>query len=141
MQTLGTPAVYLSHLPLRLSRTHLTIMAEVPAPTPISEWPDYSVTPTGGDVFTQDLNAPYDKGDLCWMLISACLCWYGTLHPEKAHTLTRSRLITPAIGFLYAGMHRRKAALTMIFQSLFCACACGIQFWIYGLVYSVFASV
>ena len=29
-------------------------------------------------------------------------------------------------------MHRRKAALTMVFQSLFCACACGIQFWIYG---------
>ena len=29
-------------------------------------------------------------------------------------------------------MHRRKAALTMIFQSLFCAAACGIQYWIYG---------
>jgi ammonium transporter, Amt family len=35
-------------------------------------------------------------------------------------------------------MHRRKAALTMIFQSLFCACACGIQFWIYG--YSLYQS-
>jgi ammonium transporter, Amt family len=26
----------------------------------------------------------------------------------------------------------------MIFQSLFCACACGIQFWIYG--YSLYQS-
>jgi Amt family ammonium transporter len=97
-------------------------MAEPAAPTPIIEWPDYATTPTGGDVFTQDLNAPYDKGDLCWLLVCSCLCWQ----------------ITPAIGFLYAGMHRRKAALTMIFQSLFCACACGIQFWIYG--YSLYQS-
>merc|ERR1712169_136959 len=58
------------------------------------------------------------------MLVLVCtiLCWQ----------------ITPAIGYLYAGMHRRKAALTMIFQSLFCACACGIQFWIYG--YSLYQS-
>jgi Amt family ammonium transporter len=49
-----------------------------------------------------------------------------------------NRQITPAIGFLYAGMHRRKAALTMIFQSLFCACAVGIQFWVYG--YSLYQS-
>jgi Amt family ammonium transporter len=35
-------------------------------------------------------------------------------------------------------MRRRKNALTMIFQSLFCACACGIQFWIYG--YSLYQS-
>jgi Amt family ammonium transporter len=35
-------------------------------------------------------------------------------------------------------MHRQKAALTMIFQSLFCASACGIQFWIYG--YSLYQS-
>ncbi|KAH7128757.1 ammonium transporter AmtB-like domain-containing protein [Dendryphion nanum] len=97
-------------------------MAAPPAPTPITEWPDYNVTPTGGDVMTQDLNALYDKGDLCWLLVCSCLCWQ----------------ITPAIGFLYAGMHRRKAALTMIFQSLFCACACGIQFWVYG--YSLYQS-
>lgn len=56
------------------------------------------------------------QGDLAWILVCTILCWQ----------------ITPAIGFLYAGMHRRKAALTMIFQSLFCASACGIQFWVYG---------
>lgn len=28
---------------------------------PITEWPDYSVTPQGGDPITQNLNAPYDK--------------------------------------------------------------------------------
>ena len=33
-------------------------MAEI---TPVTEWPDYSTTPTGGDVMTQDVNAPYDK--------------------------------------------------------------------------------
>ncbi|KAF2028313.1 Rh-like protein/ammonium transporter [Setomelanomma holmii] len=80
-------------------------MAELLAPTPITEWPEYSVNPNGGDVMTQDLNALYDKGDLCWLLVSSVLCWQ----------------ITPAIGFLYAGMHQRKSALTMIFQSLFCA--------------------
>ncbi|KAH9887864.1 ammonium transporter AmtB-like domain-containing protein [Xylariomycetidae sp. FL2044] len=91
-------------------------MSSTSSITPVTEWPDYSVNPQGGDPVTQDLNAPYDKGDLCWMLVSTALCWQ----------------ITPAIGFLYAGMHRRKAALTMVFQSLFCACACGIQFWVYG---------
>jgi Amt family ammonium transporter len=35
-------------------------------------------------------------------------------------------------------MHRRKAALTMVLQSLFCACAVGIQYWIYG--YSLYQS-
>jgi hypothetical protein len=29
--------------------------------TPVTEWPDYAVDPTGGDPFTKDLNAPYDK--------------------------------------------------------------------------------
>jgi len=94
-------------------------MAEI---TPVTEWPDYATNPQGGDPFTQDLNAPYDKGDLCWLLVCTILCWQ----------------ITPAIGFLYSGMHRRKSAFTMIFQSLFCACACGIQFWVYG--YSLYQS-
>jgi hypothetical protein len=52
-----------------------TNMATRPAPTPIVEWPDYSVMPNGGDVMTTDLNALYDKGDLCWMLVSTILCW------------------------------------------------------------------
>lgn len=90
--------------------------------TQITEWPDYSVNPQGGNPITQDLTSPYDKGDLCWLAVCTILCWQ----------------ITPAIGFLYAGMHRRKAALTMVFQSLFCACACGIQFWVYG--YSLYQS-
>jgi hypothetical protein len=28
---------------------------------------------------TTDLNALYDKGDLCWMLVSTVLCWYASL--------------------------------------------------------------
>ncbi|KAF2839274.1 ammonium transporter [Patellaria atrata CBS 101060] len=91
-------------------------------PVPVEEWPEYNVDPRGGDPLTQDLNALYNKGDLCWLLVCTALCW----------------LITPAIGFLYAGMHRQKHALTMIFQSLFCASACGIQFWVYG--YSLYMS-
>lgn len=64
----------------------------------ISEWPDYNANPRGGDPITQDLTSPYDKGDLAWMAVCTILCWQ----------------ITPAVGFLYAGMHRRKAALTMV---------------------------
>ncbi|KAF4339931.1 ammonium permease MEPA [Fusarium beomiforme] len=94
-------------------------MAEI---TPVTDWPDYNADPTGGNPVTNDLNAPYDKGDLAWMLVCTILCWQ----------------ITPAIGFLYAGMHRKKAALTMVLQSLFCACVVGIQFWIYG--YSLYQS-
>ncbi|KAK4164619.1 putative ammonium transporter [Cladorrhinum sp. PSN259] len=97
-------------------------MAEASEIVPVTEWPDWATNPDGGDPLTQDLNAPYDKGDLCWLLVCTILCWQ----------------ITPAIGFLYAGMHRRKAALTMVLQSLFCACACGIQYWIYG--YSLYQS-
>lgn len=33
-------------------------MAEI---VPVTEWPDYATTPTGGDVMTTDLNALYDK--------------------------------------------------------------------------------
>ncbi|KAF2459520.1 ammonium transporter AmtB-like domain-containing protein [Lineolata rhizophorae] len=83
---------------------------------PVTEWPPWSEARDGGDPRLVNVNAPYDKGDLCWMLVATALCWQ----------------ITPAIGFLYAGMHRRRHALTMIFQSLFCASAVGIQFWIYG---------
>ncbi|KAK4653416.1 hypothetical protein QC762_507100 [Podospora pseudocomata] len=96
-------------------------MAE-PEIVPVTKWPEWSSNPDGGDPLTQNLNAPYDKGDLAWLLVCTILCWQ----------------ITPAIGFLYAGMHRRKAALTMVLQSLFCACACGIQYWIYG--YSLYQS-
>jgi ammonium transporter, Amt family len=39
------------------------------------EWPEYSVNPQGGDPLTQDLTSPYDKGDLCWILVCTVLCW------------------------------------------------------------------
>jgi ammonium transporter, Amt family len=45
---------------------------------PVTEWPDWHDVPDGGDPITQDLNAPYDKGDLCWMLIGTVLCWQIT---------------------------------------------------------------
>ena len=68
-------------------------MAEI---VPVTEWPDYATNPQGGDPFTQNLNAPYDKvslgtslggsvhiqandetqGDLCWLLVCTILCWY-----------------------------------------------------------------
>lgn len=37
-------------------------MAEsMPTPTPVTEFPDYNEDPNGGNVLTQNLNAPYDK--------------------------------------------------------------------------------
>lgn len=45
---------------------------------PVTEWPEWSVNPNGGDPLTQDLNAPYDKGDMCWMLVCTVLCWQIT---------------------------------------------------------------
>jgi Amt family ammonium transporter len=45
---------------------------------------------------------------------------------RSGNSLTHS--LTKAIGFLYAGMTRRKAAGTMLVQSLFCASVIGIQF-------------
>lgn len=45
-----------------------------PLPVP-EEWPEYSVDPQGGDPLTQDLTSPYDKGDLCWILVCTILCW------------------------------------------------------------------
>jgi hypothetical protein len=36
-------------------------MAEAAAPTPITEWPEWSADPDGGNPVTQDLNALYDK--------------------------------------------------------------------------------
>ncbi|KAM0329318.1 hypothetical protein ACHAQA_004623 [Verticillium albo-atrum] len=89
---------------------------------PLEEFPPYSENPLGGDPMKVNINSPYNKGDIAWILVSTVLCWQ----------------ITPAIGFLYAGMHRRKSALTMVFQSLFCACAVGIQYWLYG--YSLYMS-
>ena len=29
--------------------------------TPVTEWPEWSDNPNGGDPFTQNLGAPYDK--------------------------------------------------------------------------------
>jgi len=126
-------------------------MAEI---TPVTEWPDYATNPQGGDPFTQDLNAPYDKvwnadmrhgrqlttaRETCAGYLSVRFCvGKSHLHLGPVTSTNRNRQITPAIGFLYSGMHRRKSAFTMIFQSLFCACACGIQFWVYG--YSLYQS-
>ena len=45
---------------------------------PVTEWPDWHDVPDGGDPITQDLNAHYDEGDLCWMLIGTVLCWQIT---------------------------------------------------------------
>jgi ammonium transporter, Amt family len=46
--------------------------------TPVTEWPEWKANPNGGDPLTQDLNAMYNKGDLCWMLVSTVLCWQIT---------------------------------------------------------------
>lgn len=35
---------------------------------------------------TTDLNALYDKGDLCWLLVSSVLCWCVAL-PRRSSSL------------------------------------------------------
>lgn len=53
-------------------------MNQTGKPVPVTEWPDYGTNPQGGDPITQDLNALYDKGDLCWLLVCTILCWQIT---------------------------------------------------------------
>ena len=46
--------------------------------TDIKEWPEYATNPEGGDVFTQNINAPYDLGNICWLLTCTIICWLIT---------------------------------------------------------------
>ncbi|CAL3966206.1 unnamed protein product [Diplocarpon coronariae] len=47
--------------------------------TPVADWPDYPVDPHGRRPFARDLNAPYDKGDLGWLISGTILCWFVSI--------------------------------------------------------------
>lgn len=77
---------------------------------------------TGGDVFEVDLNDQFDKADMAWIGISACLVW----------------IMIPGIGLLYSGMSRKKHALSLLWASIMAACLTAFQwfFWGYSLVFA-----
>ncbi|KAK1781466.1 ammonium transporter AmtB-like domain-containing protein [Copromyces sp. CBS 386.78] len=77
-------------------------MAE-PEITPITEWPDWHANPNGGDPFTQDLNAPYDKSLLCLRL----------RHPVldiRGYSLYQARTTNPILGDLSLAVFRNVLA-------------------------------
>ncbi|RYP16793.1 hypothetical protein DL765_004906 [Monosporascus sp. GIB2] len=94
--------------------------------TPVTEWPEWHSYPNGGEPITQDLNAPYDKGDLYWMLVSTILCWQitpslfgastcGIQFWIYAYSLYQSRTTNPMLGgdLSPAGLHNVLACLSL----------------------------
>ena len=78
------------------------------------------VTPTrlddlGGEVV-------YNLGNIAWMLMSTCLVF----------------IMIPGLGFFYAGLLRRKNALTMIFMSMAVMAVVSFEwfFWGFSLAFS-----
>lgn len=80
--------------------------------------------PDGGDPLEMDVNAQYVgyEYNYTYLITCAFLVW----------------LILPGLGLLYGGMARRKAALTLLFQSLTIGAVTTFQwmFWGYSLAYS-----
>ncbi|PRT55789.1 Ammonium transporter MEP2 [Wickerhamiella sorbophila] len=76
----------------------------------------------GGDSLTQNLNTNFQEGDMVWVGAASALVW----------------IMIPGIGFFYAGLSRKKHAISLIFSSL---AVCGVGFfqwffWGYSLVFS-----
>ncbi|KAG0147686.1 hypothetical protein CROQUDRAFT_655897 [Cronartium quercuum f. sp. fusiforme G11] len=71
---------------------------------------------------TQGLTSIYNPGDISWILTSTALVM----------------LMTPGLGIFYAGLLRRKNALSLMFLSMAVYCVVAVQWfvWGYSLVYS-----
>ncbi|MCJ1223555.1 ammonium transporter Amt1 [Toensbergia leucococca] len=78
--------------------------------------------PTGGDSLTHNLNVYYQSGDIAWMITSTALVL----------------LMIPGVGFFYAGLARRKSALSLIWLSMMATGVISFQwfFWGYSLAFS-----
>lgn len=76
----------------------------------------------GGDSLHEDLNAQYDRGDMVWVVVAGLLVW----------------LMIPGIGFFYAGLSRKKHALSLVWASIMTAALVSFQwfFWGYSFVFS-----
>lgn len=76
----------------------------------------------GGNSTGQDLNEPYDRGDTVWVVVAGLLVW----------------LMIPGIGFFYAGLSRKKHALSLVWASMMTVALVTFQwfFWGYTFVFS-----
>jgi ammonium transporter, Amt family len=75
--------------------------------------------PTGGDALTIDLNQWYSPGDVGFIIVSAALVL----------------LMMPGLGYFYAGLARRKSALSLILVCVMAYCVTSFQWYFWG--YSV----
>lgn len=78
--------------------------------------------PTGGDALTANLNQYYNQGDTGFIIICAALVL----------------LMVPGLGFFYAGLARRKSALSLILVTVMSYCVVSVQwyFWGYSLAFT-----
>lgn len=76
----------------------------------------------GGDSLTQDLNVGYNEADTTWVMIAGCLVW----------------LMIPGIGIFYAGLARKKHAITLVWEGMAVLCVVFFQwfFWGYSFTFS-----
>jgi len=82
---------------------------------------------TGGDSLTSDLNTPYDRGDMVWVGVAACMVW----------------LMCPGIAMFYAGLARKRHAVTLVWEGFAVYSVVFFQwfFWGYSFVFSHDAGV
>ena len=79
-------------------------------------------TGTGGNSLDTDLNTPYDKANMAWIMVAGSFVW----------------LMVPGIGLLYSGLSRKKHALSLLWASIMTISVVTFQWywWGYSLVFS-----
>lgn len=79
-------------------------------------------TGTGGNSLNTDLNKPFDKADMAWIMVAGSFVW----------------LMVPGIGLLYSGLSRKKHALSLLWASIMTVAVVTFQWywWGYSLVFS-----
>ncbi|KIN00705.1 hypothetical protein OIDMADRAFT_42507 [Oidiodendron maius Zn] len=70
----------------------------------------------GGDAHTENLNKWYQSGDQAYLIVASALVW----------------IMVPGLGFLYAGLVRRKSALHMILACMGCLSVTSVQWYLWG---------
>lgn len=77
---------------------------------------------SGRSAGVYDMNLFYDSGNLAWITVCSALVL----------------LMIPGVGFFYAGLARRKSALSLIFMCMLSVAIIGFQwfFWGYSLTFS-----
>lgn len=83
---------------------------------------NFTLSGTGGDSLTTNLNEQFVAADMVWVGVSSALVW----------------IMIPGIGLLYSGLSRKKHALSLLWASIMAACLTGFQwfFWGYSLVFT-----